>query len=82
MAHQTHHPYSSVLRQRAAHLQDVAGRVERALVMRLDDPPSELARRLLARNVHQLELAADDLRDTATRLRKRADELDLAMMVA
>jgi hypothetical protein len=82
MTHLTHHPYSSVLRQRAGHLQELAGRVERSLVMRLDDAPSELARRLLDRNLHQLRLAADDLRDAATRFRQRADELDLAMMVA
>lgn len=78
----THHPYSSVLRQRAAHLLDLAGAVERTLVMRLDDAPSELARRLLDRNLHQLHVAADDLRDAAVRLRQRADELDLAMVVA
>ena len=77
-----HHPYSSVLRQRAAHLQELAGRVERSLVMRLDDAPSELARRLLDRNVHQLHVAAEDLRDAAHRFRRRADELDLATMVA
>jgi hypothetical protein len=78
----THHPYSSVLRQRAAHLLDLAGRVERASVMRIDDPPCELARRLLDRNRHQLHLAADELRDSAGRFRRRADELDLAMTVA
>lgn len=77
-----HHPYSSVLRQRAANLHDLAGRIERLLVMRLDDAPSELARRLLDRNLHQLHLAADDLRDSADRFRRRADELDLAVAVA
>lgn len=77
-----HHPYSSVLRQRAAHLQELAGRVERTRVMRLDDAPTELARRLLDRNLHQLHLAADDLREAAERFRRRADELDLAVMVA
>jgi len=76
-----HHPYSSVLRQRAAHLQELAGRIERLRVMRLDDAPNELARRLLDRNLHQLHLAADDLRDAADRFRRRADELDLAVMV-
>jgi len=78
----THHPYSSVLRQRAAHLQDLAACVERSLVMQLDDAPCELAQRLLDRNLHQLLVAAEDLRDAATRLRQRADALDLAVMVA
>ena len=78
----THHPYASVLRQRAAHLHDLAGRVERSLVTRLDDAPSELARRLLDRNLHHLHVATSDLRDAATRFRQRADELDLASMVA
>ena len=75
----THHPYSSVLRQRAAHLHDVASRLERAHVMRLEGAPSELARRLLDRNLHQLHVAVDDLRDAAHRFRRRADELDLAL---
>lgn len=78
----TTHPYSSVLRQRAADLQDVAGRIERTLVMHLDDAPSELARRLLDRNLHQLHVAADDLRTAAERFRRRADELDLARLIA
>lgn len=78
----THHPYSSVLRQRAAHLRDLAACVERSLVMRLDDPPCELAHRLLDRNLHQLHVAAEDLRDAAASFRRRADELDLATMVA
>lgn len=78
----THHPYSSVLRQRAAHLHDLARHIERTRVMQLDDGPSELARRLLDRNLHQLHLAAEDLRDAANRFRQRADELDLAVMMA
>ena len=76
------HPFSSVLRQRSAHLHELAGRVERALVMTLDDAPSDLARRLLDRNLQQLHLAAEDLRDAAFRFRQRADELDLAMALA
>lgn len=72
------HPFSSVLRQRSAHLHDVAARVERSLVMGLDGAPSELARRLLDRNLHQLHLAVDDLRVVADRCRRRADELDRA----
>lgn len=77
-----HHPHSSMLRQRAAHLRVLAESVERAQVMRLDEAPTELARRLLDRNLHQLHLAAEDLRDAADRFRRRADELDLATMVA
>lgn len=77
-----HHPFSSVLRQRAAHLFEFATKIDRALVTTLDDPPTDLARRLLDRNLHQLHLAADDLRDAAHRFRRRADELDLAMAVA
>ena len=76
------HPFSSVLRQRSAHLHELAGRVERAPVMTLDDAPSDLARRLLDRNLQQLHLAAEDLRDAAFRFRQRADELDLAMALA
>lgn len=78
----THHPYSSVLRQRSAHLLDLAARVERSPAMHLGEAPSELARRLLDRNLHQLHAAADDLRVAADRFRRRADELDLAVMVA
>lgn len=77
-----HHPYSSVLRQRAAHLLELAGRIERLGVMRLGDAPNELARRLLDRNLVQLRLAAADLREDAEQFRRRADELDLAVMVA
>ena len=74
-----HHPYSSVLRQRAAGLRDIAARIEQALVTTLDDPPNELARLLLDANLRQLHLAADDLRDAAFRFSVRADELDLAV---
>ena len=38
-----HHPFSSVLRQRAAHLCEFANDIDRALVMTLDDPPTDLA---------------------------------------
>lgn len=78
----THHPYSSVLRQRSAHLQDLAARIEQSLVMRLDEAPTPLARRLLDRNLHQLHVAADELRVAAERWRRRADELDLVVMVS
>lgn len=82
MTQRPHHPYASVLRQRAAHLQDLAARVDTSLVMRLDGAPSELARRLLDRNVLQLHRATAELRDAAVRFRQRADELDLATLVA
>lgn len=78
----THHPFSSVLRQRSAHLIELATGIDRALVTTLDDAPTELARRLLDRNLQQLHLAADDLRDAAFRFRRRADELDLATAIA
>lgn len=74
------HPFSSVLRQRSAHLHDVATRVERSLVMGLGEAPSELARRLLDRNLHQLQVAVGDLRTAADRFRRRADELDRAAL--
>jgi hypothetical protein len=81
------HPYSSVLRQRAVHLRELAAAIERSPVTALPDaadddgwtsPRAELCERILRRNVHQLHAAADDLRETALRLRRRADELDLA----
>ena len=65
-------PGPDVLLARAAHLSDLADRLEQSLAMRLDEPPSELARRLLERNRHQLHLAADELRDAAHRFRQRA----------
>jgi hypothetical protein len=83
----SHHPYSTVLRQRAAGLHELAAAIERSLVVALgslDRPPewtggrARLCEQMLARNLHQLHRAADDLRDTAFRFRRRADELDLA----
>lgn len=84
MNHHPHpsHPFSSVLRQRSAHLQEIATRVEHAAVMQLEGAPSELARRLLDRNVHQLHLVTRELRDDAARFRRRADELDRAVVAA
>ena len=76
------HPFSSVLRQRAAHLLDLAARIERASVMHLESAPSALSRRLLARNRHQLRCAVEDLRATAHRFRCRADQLDLGMSLS
>ena len=72
----THHPFSSILRQRSAHLRGVADRIEQSLVMTLEQAPSDLARRLLDRNLHQLHVVIEDLRDTSFRLVARADELD------
>lgn len=83
--HTAHHPYAAVLRQRAARLQELARRIDGALVMGLDPAvtpiPSDAARArlcetLLARNLHQLHRAADDLRDIAFRFLARADEFD------
>jgi hypothetical protein len=83
----THHPYASALRQRAECLRDLARSIERSLVMTLDDvagdeswssPRARLCEAMLARNLHQLHQAADDLRDTAFRMHARARELELA----
>ncbi|HEY5664225.1 MAG TPA: hypothetical protein VIS05_09335 [Ilumatobacter sp.] len=82
--------HASLLRQRAGHLRDLALSIERALVMVLDDATGpgdaaawtdargRLCRRMLEHNLHQLHQAADDLRATALRLRRRADDLELA----
>jgi hypothetical protein len=75
------HPFATMLRQRAAHLNDLAARIESSAVMSLDTT-SALERRLLDRNLHQLHVAADDLRDAAHRCRCRADELDLSVALA
>ena len=81
------HPHASVLRQRAATLRDLAGSIERSIVMSLEElagdqtwssPRARLCEAMLARNLHQLHRAADDLRDTAFRLQARAGELDLS----
>jgi hypothetical protein len=81
------HPNASLLRQRAGHLRELAASIERALVMVLadtndtdswDSARGRLCNRLLERNLHQLHQAADDLRTTALRFRRQADELDLA----
>ena len=82
------HPHASVLRQRAATLRDLASCIERSIVMSLDElagdttwssPRARLCEAMLARNLHQLHRAADDLRDTAFRLQARAGELDLSV---
>lgn len=82
--------YAPELRRRAEHLTELAAAIERSLVMTLadDEEPAEtgaearLCRALLARNLHQLHRAADDLRITAHRFRARADELDAAFEAA
>lgn len=88
--HTAHHPYAAVLRQRAARLQDLARRIDGALVHGLDPEvtpiPSKstrarLCERMLARNLHQLHRASDDLRETAFRFLARADEFDRAAHV-
>ena len=83
----TLHPYATALRQRAATLGAFADAIERCTVFALPDhadaagwrgPRADLATAMLARSVHQLHHAADDLRTTAHRFRLRADELDAA----
>lgn len=86
MSHEPpHHPHASVLRQRAATLRDLAGSLERSIVTTLDEltgadtwstPRARLCEVMLARNLHQLHRAADDLRDTAFRMQARAGELE------
>jgi hypothetical protein len=80
-----HHPYASVLRQRAASLRELAQSIERSRVMSLDEisgeqtwssPRARLCESLLARNLCQLHQAVDDLRDTAFRMQARAVELE------
>lgn len=74
------------LRLRAAHLRGLARAIEGSLVMTLDgvalQGPDGSRRRLceamLARNLHQLHRAADELLDVAFQLSQRADELDRA----
>ncbi len=84
--HSSHHPYSSVLRQRAGDLSELAASIERSLVMTLIDGASRstwsgrrarLCNEMLEHNLQQLHQAADDLRETAFRFRQRAAELDL-----
>jgi hypothetical protein len=84
MNHDTH-PQASVLRQRAATLRELAGSIERSIVMTLDEmaadacwssPRARLCEAMLARNLHQLHRAADELRDAAFRMHARASELE------
>jgi hypothetical protein len=91
MSSDPHHPHASVLRQRAATLRDLAGSIERSIVMTLGElaaraswssPRARLCEAMLARNLHQLHRAADDLRDTAFRMQARAGELEHSMRVS
>ena len=84
---QLQHPDSSALRRRAADLRTFASSIERSLVTVLGDVGrveawttnrAQLCERMLARNLHQIHEAADDLRDSALRFCERADELDLS----
>ncbi len=86
-----HHPYASVLRQRATHLRDLAALIERTSVMALGDVAdpevwstkrAQLCDVMLARNVQQLYQAAEDLRYTAYRFRQRADEMELSTRIS
>lgn len=86
MSAQPTHPYSSGLRQRAAHLRDLAASIERASVTVLGDAAEEvmwsteradLCEVMLARNVQQLHQAAEELRYTAYRFSQRANEMDI-----
>ena len=82
-----------MLRQRSATLRDLARSLERSLVTTLDrvadtgawaaTAPSRvrLCEAMLARNLHQLHEAAEQLRDTAHRMHTRAAELELARIV-
>jgi hypothetical protein len=85
MSHEVVHPHASALRQRAATLRALAGSIERSIVMTLDElaaetawssPRARLCEAMLARNLHQLHRAADELRDTAFRMQARAVELE------
>jgi len=82
-----HHPYSSVLRLRADLLRELASSIERSLVMTLGEgagadawagPRIRLCEQMLARNLYQLHRAAEDVRETAFRFCRRADELDVS----
>lgn len=83
-----HDTTSADLRRRADALVELATQIERSPVMRLPTAAdtagwhsrrSDLCRVLLERNLHQLHVAADELRQTAFRLYGRADELDEAV---
>lgn len=80
-------PDPSALRRRADELRHLAGSIERSLVMALADAGdadtwntnrTRLCDRMLARSLHQLHEAADDLREAALGFCDRADELDRA----
>jgi hypothetical protein len=77
-------PTADRLRSRAAHLSELASQIESALVMSLQNEParpstqarSRLCERMLSANLHQLHVAAEDLRATALAFRKQAGAID------
>lgn len=82
--------YAPELRRRADHLIGLAADIERALVLRLPDVVdaqltdqrgrrARLVNHMLETNLHQLHRAADELRHTALRFRRRADDLEAAL---
>lgn len=79
-------PSATLLRHRAAELRRLAAAIERATVFALDadadhhqndgdTPRVALCRRMLATNLQQLLGAADDLRERAWQLERRAAQL-------
>lgn len=83
------HAEAAELRSRASRLRRLAEEIERSSVMDLDRaagpatwqmPKAAMCEALLARNVQQLHHAADELRCTAMRLLRRADELDVQLV--
>lgn len=82
--------YAPELRRRADHLIELAADIERALVLRLPEfaethtveqegRRARLAQHMLETNLHQLHRAADELRHTALRFRRRAHDLEAAL---
>jgi hypothetical protein len=74
-------PDTTAIRQRADHLLGLARMIENASSRYLDGAevdgaPTVLAGRLLRRNVVQLEVAVVDLRGTARRLIRHADDIE------
>lgn len=82
--------YAPELRRRADHLVELAADIEHAVVLRLPDVAAgpddgwagrraRLCEHMLETNLHQLHRAADELRLTALRFRRRADDLEAAL---
>ena len=79
-------PTSHELRARVTELRRLAESIEAASAMGLagdarpigwSGPRAELCDRMLARSVHQLHEAVEDLRESALSLSEQADRLDL-----